>query len=224
MYPRIKLYTSLAILLLTSMCTIYDPRGAVISPNGLICQTRTDIDLMSRKQTAECYYQCPDGTVLQPEIEGGLSEDSPLYSASQEQADAQLCSEVLQPTATEPPATAAAVATQPAVSPPPATPTLETPVVEQPPLLRGDVSMCDVTSDLINFRLVEAAPDLTGKSLEVQIADQSTSCFVNPVNTSLLTCTLPPGVSFPARVVVRLDGATLNDFMYDGVGCATPAP
>jgi hypothetical protein len=87
--------------------------------------------------------------------------------------------------------------------------------------------MCDVASSLINFRMNEPVPDLTGKDLTVQIADQPTTCSVNPVNTSLLTCTIPPGVTFPARVFVSLDGATVNDFIYNGLGCAkiaTPFP
>jgi hypothetical protein len=91
--------------------------------------------------------------------------------------------------------------------------------------------MCDVASNLINFRLVASAPDLTAGELQVQIADLPSSCFVNPVNTSLLTCTIPPGIFFPARVVVRLDNALVNDFVYNGLGCAkiatpfpTPAP
>jgi hypothetical protein len=35
-----------------------------------------------------------------------------------------------------------------------------------------------------------------------------------------LTCNLPASVTFPIRVLVRLDGAVANDFMYDGLGCA----
>jgi hypothetical protein len=79
--------------------------------------------------------------------------------------------------------------------------------------------MCDQTVDLISFRMAETAPDLTDKDLTVQISDQETTCQVNPVNTSLLTCALPGSVSFPARVLVTLDGAVVNDFNYDGTGC-----
>jgi hypothetical protein len=68
--------------------------------------------------------------------------------------------------------------------------------------------------------MIEPVPDLAGKDLEVQIGDQPTACFVNPVNTSLLSCNIPAGVTFPARVFVSLDGATVNDFIYDGLGCA----
>lgn len=73
--------------------------------------------------------------------------------------------------------------------------------------------------DLISFRMVETAPDLTDTDLTVQISDQETACEVNPVNTSLLTCDLPVTITFPARVLVTLDGAVVNDFNYDGIGC-----
>jgi hypothetical protein len=80
--------------------------------------------------------------------------------------------------------------------------------------------MCDVGIHLINFRMVEPVPGLTVEGLELQIDDRPATCSVNPTNPSLLTCTIPAGVSFPARVLVRLDGVTVNDFVYDGLGCA----
>ena len=80
--------------------------------------------------------------------------------------------------------------------------------------------MCDVAVNLISFRMFEPVPDLTTGTLDVQIADQPSSCETNPTNPSLLTCTIPPGVFFPARVVVHLNGAMVNDFIYDGLGCA----
>ena len=87
--------------------------------------------------------------------------------------------------------------------------------------------MCDQTTDLISFRIAETAPDLTDELVTVQIAEQETTCDVNPVNTSLLTCTLPAVITFPAQVAVSLDGAVVNDFQYDGIGCIlvdTPIP
>ena len=80
--------------------------------------------------------------------------------------------------------------------------------------------MCDVGINLINFRMIEPVPDLTVEGLEVLLDGQPTTCSVNPTNTSILTCTIPPGVAFPAPVLVRLDGAVVNDFVYDGLGCA----
>jgi hypothetical protein len=80
--------------------------------------------------------------------------------------------------------------------------------------------MCDTGADLVSFRIVQPPPDLTGKTLTVQIAEQESACYVNQTNPSLLTCTIPAGVTFPARVVVNLDGAVVNDFNYDGLYCA----
>jgi hypothetical protein len=99
------------------------------------------------------------------------------------------------------------------------------------PILTGQVTMCDLGASLINFRMIEPVPDLTQKTLTAQIADIETACFVNPTNPSLLTCKVPPQVTFPTKVTVNLDGAIVNDFSFEGIGCdeittpvATPAP
>src|SRR6185503_5039189 len=97
------------------------------------------------------------------------------------------------------------------------------------PLLTGTVSMCDLGGKLINFRFAQPLQDITGRTLEVQIGIQKSTCYVNPTNRSLLTCRIPIGVSFPADIVVRLDRRVVNEFVYNGLGCAvittpTPAP
>lgn len=228
MHRKLKLFAAFSTLLL-SMCTFYDQSGAIVSPNGLSCQNRTDYGLFQSERAAECYYKCPDGTVRQPEIKGEFSVSSPLYSAPQAEMDGQYCQGAMltstpRPTSEVPTdlpvdATATpAFSTEQALPSPSATSLITVP--NQPPLLRGDVTMCDVAVNLISFRMLEPVPDLTAAALEVQIADQPSFCTVNPTNTSLLTCTIPPGVVFPARVFVRLDGATVNDFIYDGLGCA----
>ena len=75
--------------------------------------------------------------------------------------------------------------------------------------------------NLISFRIVQPAPDLTGKALTVLIAGQASTCAVNPVNTSLLTCTAVTPLAFPMNVVVELDGVVVNDFTSHGLGCLT---
>ncbi|HET9591097.1 MAG TPA: hypothetical protein VFO91_20090 [Anaerolineales bacterium] len=95
------------------------------------------------------------------------------------------------------------------------------------PLLTGAVTSCDPSTNSINFRMVESPPDLTDSDLVVLIADQEAACDVNPVNPSLLTCTITPPLSFPVRVIVHLDGVQVNSFSYPGEGCplnATPTP
>ena len=94
-------------------------------------------------------------------------------------------------------------------------------------MLTGSVTLCDEPTGLISFRMVDTALDLTDRVLTVQISEQQTTCAVNPVNTSLLTCDLPSPISFPVEIVVSLDGAVVNDFTFDGIGCVlidTPIP
>jgi hypothetical protein len=217
---KIKLFFAFSALLLT-VCKCYDDRGAVTSTNGLSCENYTDYGFSAwgGEGRAECFYICPDGTVRQPDIPGKLSASSPLYSASKADLDSQFCPGVPQPTPTQPPA-----------SPPPtlaASPTAQASATAEisptapPPLLTGEVPSCDKSMNLINFRMVEPAPDLTGKTLTVQISDVESTCAVNPLNASLLTCKSPVPLTFPTRVVVRLDGVVINDFTDNGLGCIT---
>ncbi len=242
MTRTIKLLLILSAFLL-SMCRSYDQNGTVASINGLSCQNYTDYGFLKRSQRATCFYVCPDRTVAQPDISENFSESSSLYSATKKDLDSQFCSVAALPVATQQLASTSAPATPlvtaSATSSPIETATVATiaqasPVAEisatlesQSALLTGDVTMCDQTVDLISFRIVKPAPDLTDKLVTAQISEQETTCAVNPVNTSLLTCTLPGSVTFPARVVVSLDGAVVNDFPYDGIGCIlvdTPIP
>ena len=226
---------------LLSMCRTYDQNGTVASINGLSCQNYTNYGLLKRSQGAACFYVCPDGTVAQPNISENFSDSSSLYIATKKELDSQFCNIASLPTATQQLASTSVPATQLVTSSPTASPiatattTLQaSPVAEisataqtQSPLLTGDVTMCDQTTDLISFRIVESAPDLADKLVTVQIAEQEITCAVNPVNTSLLTCILPGSVTFPTTVVVSLEGAVVNDFQYDGVGCIlvdTPIP
>ena len=210
---------------LFTMCRAYDQGGPVVSPNGLSCQNYTNYGSFS--QGAACFYSCPDRSVRQPELSENFSPESALYSASKGEMDAQFCGMASAPTATIPPAATdtplATLVSIPSRTLTPAvdvSPTLEAAAtIVSSPLLTGSVTMCDQIVDLISFRMAETAPDLTDKDLAVQISDQETTCEVNPVNTSLLTCDLPATIIFPARVLVTLDGAVANDFNYDGIGC-----
>jgi hypothetical protein len=234
MRRKIKLFLAFSALLLTTMCKLYD-ETPVTSTNGLSCRNYTDHRFFEwgsekyhyylREERAECTYACPGGTVEQIDIPGKLSASSPLSSASKADLDSQFCGIAPEPAPTETPVSPSPT---PAASPTiQASPTATISPTPQPPLLSGGVTMCDTGLNLISFRIVEPAPDLTGKTIAVQIADQESTCAVNPTNPSLLTCTIPASVTFPARVVVSLDGAVVNDFTYDGLGCAeitTPMP
>lgn len=215
---KMKPFIVFSVLLLT-MCRFYD-EGARLSPiNGLACQAYTDYfkQGLETSKGMECYYSCPDGTVAGP-ID---FESDPSFSFSKGDLDRMLCGVVPKFTATQPAAEASPSPTEPATASPTgeASPTPESSPTPASPLLSGDVTMCDTGINLISFRIVGPPPDLTGRTLEVQISELESTCAVNPTNPSLLTCTIPPGVTFPARVVVSLDGVVVNDFTYDGLGC-----
>ena len=199
---------------LVTMCGTAPARELANPITGLSCQ--------GSGESMECYYTCPEGTV------GPLLFDGdPSLSLSKGDFNRLYCETAPEVTSTVPPASAS-----PSPSPtiPPtedATATVVVPVTAQDPLLEENVSMCDLGGKLINFRLVVPAQGLTFVGLEVQIAEHESICYVNPSNPSLLTCTIPNDISFPAHVVVSLDDAVVNDFLYSGVGCSiltTPTP
>jgi hypothetical protein len=191
---------------LVTMCGTIPERQLANPIDGLSCSGSVE--------QMECSYTCPDGTTVGPIA----FEGDPSLSLSEGDLDRRYCDVAPQPTSTRPPAT---VSPSPTSSPTIAAPATEVvPVTGQDPLLAETASMCDLGGKMINFRIVEPAPDLTGKTLEVQIADQESACYVNPTNPSLLTCLIPNDITFPAQVVVSLDGAIVNDFLYSGIGCA----
>jgi hypothetical protein len=198
------------------MCRWYDEAGLVTSTNGLSCLNYTSYG--SFEKGADCSYICPDRTVRQITLPGKFSASSKLYSTSKEDLDIEFCDMASGPAPTEPP-----VATDTATLP--ASPTAQASAAtaisptSPSPLLTGEVTSCDKSRNLINFRMVEVAPDLAGKELAVLISNQASTCAVNPLNPSLLTCTIQTALIFPMRVVVQLDGAVVNDFTSDGLGC-----
>ena len=230
MNKNIKLFFALTFsALLLTMCRFYDDAARVSPMDGLSCQGYTDYFEQGStvSKGLECYYVCPTGVAGPIEFQA-----DPSISLSKGDLDRQYCGITsAQLTATEP---AASMSLTPAASPsaaasptaqasatPRATPT------PQPPLLTGEVTMCDGATDLISFRIVQPPPDLTDKALTVQISGQESTCTVNPVNPSLLTCTIPQPITFPSDVVVSLDGVVVNEFSLNGVGCInvdTPVP
>ena len=220
--------------LLLTMCKNYAGES-ITYRNGLSCRNYVDTRFFEwqgekynfyvSEEGAECSYMCPDGTIRETDVSGSISS---LYAASQEELDGQFCG-IATPTATaEPSITAPATITSaPTQTPTRVTSATATAPAISAPLLSGGVSMCDLGGKLINFRILASAPDLTGRTLEVQIAEQESSCYVNPTNPRLLTCRIPNDISFPATIVVTLDGALVNNFEYNGLGCTiltTPTP
>ena len=194
-----------------TMCGTVPARELANPIEGLSCQAVTG----SGQPTMECFYTCPEGTVGPILFEG-----DPSLSLSKGDFDRRYCENVPQSTSTVP---AASPSPSPSPTSPPAeqaTATVAVPVTAQDPLLAETVSMCDLGGKLINFRLLEPAPELDPETLDVKIAEQDSTCYVNPTNPSLLTCRIPNDISFPAQVVVSMNGAIVNDFLYNGVGCS----
>ena len=208
MRKKLMLFMVLSSFLVT-MCGRFADRELANPIDGLSCQAVTG----SGQRALECHYTCPEGTVGPILFEG-----DPSLSLSKGDFDRRYCETVPQSTATSPPASPSPSPTTPPTIEP--TATVAVTVTAQDPLLAETVSMCDLGGKLINFRLLEPASELTAESLDVQIAGQDSTCYVNQTNPSLLTCTIPNDISFPAQVVVRLDGAIVNDFLYSGVGCS----
>ena len=233
MRRTIKLFLVFSTLLLTTMCKSYQG-GTVSLPTGLSCENYIDYRFFEwrgeeykfylEEPGATCSYTCPDGIVMEVDIPGEFSTSSPLAFASKADLDAQFCGVALPATPTQPPPTASPTAvaspTLAATATITASPTLESTATALPPLLTGRVLMCDTGANLINFRIADPTPDLTGKTITAQINETESTCAVNPTNPSLLTCTLPTDVTFPATIVVSVDGVVVNDFVYDGLGCA----
>lgn len=191
--------------------------------NGLRCENYKDL---SGNEGANCSYVCPDGSEKERTISGTIS---PLYAASRAELDAELCGVALQPALSPSPVPSAMPTETPTLPPTPSAQPSGTAeiVVTGSSLLTGTVTMCDTGGGLISFRIVQPPPDLSGKTLTVRIGERESACYINQTNPSLMTCTIPNGVAFPARVVVNLDRAVLNDFIYDGLWCTqltTPLP
>ncbi|RPJ22865.1 MAG: hypothetical protein EHM33_22445, partial [Chloroflexi bacterium] len=203
MHKKINLVIVFSAFLLT-MCRGY--AEPVSTLEGLSCRPYTAYlqDGLSTSKGLECHYTCPDGTVVGPFD----APADPSLSATEGDLDRQLCG-IAPPTFTpmEPTAT-----TSPTAVPSPtlevtatgailptieATLTAEIPATGESSVLTGRVTMCDTGVNLISFRIVQPLPDLTGKTLTVQIAEQESACYVNQTNPSLMTCTIPAGVTFP---------------------------
>jgi hypothetical protein len=207
MHGKTRLFLLLSVLLITS-CTSFAGNSITYS-NGLSCRNSTD--------GANCSYTCPDGSTEQVTVSGSVS---PIYAASSEELDEQFCG-IPAPSTPTPRASATPTPrrTQTLAVSPTSTGTASATVTAEP-LLSESISMCDLGGKLINFRILAPATELSDETLNVEIAGDETTCYVNPTNRSLLTCTLPNNIRFPAHIVVTLDGALVNDFMYSGLGCS----
>jgi hypothetical protein len=222
---KTKVFLLLSAFLIT-MCKNY-ANESITYRNGLTCQNYVDYRFFewdgneyrfyTTQEGADCTYMCPNGVTRPVAVSGSTST---FYAASNNELDEQFCGVAAAPTSTPPPTDSPTPPFEPSPTSSPTLAATATVLVTADPLLAETVSMCDLGGKLINFRILEPPPDLTERDLEVRIADEESPCYINPTNPGLLTCSIPNNITFPARIVVSLDGAVVNDFVYNGVGCA----
>jgi hypothetical protein len=90
------------------------------------------------------------------------------------------------------------------------------------PILTGEVTYCEPASYTMNLRLDHSfVPSSFNHT--VTINGDPMTCKVNGSNSTLLTCSYPAPVVFPANIKVSINDIVVNDFMYDGAACVIPA-
>lgn len=90
-----------------------------------------------------------------------------------------------------------------------------------PASLTAHVNACTLAQGYITFTLSDQAPDLTNKKLEVSINNDPVACLTTSEGPKTFRCTLPQKIKFPALVIIKLDGAEVNRFIYSGADCST---
>lgn len=232
---RRKAFLSIVLMaFLISMCRFYDEKlGYVTYQNGWSCQTYTDYfgSGLNVESGHECKVVCANGTTSPAQ-----SVQNPLEL---EKVDLGAFCTGVQSTSTreeptEPPATPTAtpisgVTESASTLPPPATATVTATPSPIVPLLTNEMTSCGKNNQLgwwVNFRLAGPRLNLSGKDLEVTIGGALSPCGINQENTSLLTCFPPPSVTYPAPVVVKVDGVEVNNFDVNlsETICAGPTP
>ena len=96
-----------------------------------------------------------------------------------------------------------------------------TPAENFPPILTGEITFCDPTSHVMNFRFVDGfiPQDYNHK---VTLNGIEIKCVVNPSNHSLLSCEYPVSATFPADIQVWRGEQIVNEIKYDGRACFVP--
>lgn len=154
-----------------------------------------------------CPLTCPDGST----VTFTTTSPSSVTSASLASLQATYCKA---PTAT---------ATLTLTPPPSSTPTSTIPPTDALlPILTGQISTCDYRSGLVNFYL--ATPNLVPSNAHLYIDGVEAVCSIPSNNSSIFSCTLPAGKTFPAQVTTTLGGVQLDEFTFDGAGCTQFAP
>ncbi len=210
-YPRLILLFT-AILVFMCRCNFPDDKKTIVYSDNTYdgCTGFTDIDLQSTadKSGYTCFLTCPDGSTVSYDI-----FSTPVFGQKLQKGElqAKYCKAGAAATAT-----VTATLTQTPVGP--------APVGGTSPLLSGNVTACSLKDGYINFRLVDNAPAITGSELLVTINGVKVNCTVPPNNLTILSCTLPAGITFPTDVKVAIGDSVANQFSYNGDECLYVEP
>jgi hypothetical protein len=90
------------------------------------------------------------------------------------------------------------------------------------PILTGEVTYCNAATYTMNLRFDHSFVP-SNFNHQVTINGDPMVCKVNGSNSSLLTCSYPSSVVFPANIKVSINDITVNDFTVDGTACVIPA-
>jgi len=88
------------------------------------------------------------------------------------------------------------------------------------PILTGEVTYCDSQTRTINLRFVDGFVTQDFQH-QVTINGEVVNCKINESNSTLLTCSYPASIAFPANIQIETGGITVNDFDFNGAACQT---
>ncbi len=182
-----------------------------------------DTDTSRYDGTFDC--KNPDGSMLTCPYTGAAVTNSKVFLRDQTSVmtDAQFWAYLgcVSPSQATPTSTPTPVPTSTATAAPAAA---ESNQGVAAPLVTGDVSACNVNDGFINFKLVEGVPPFNSNEVVVVMNGTQVNCTVPSNNTSVLSCGLPAGVTFPLQVSVARGDSVANQFSYNGDACLYVAP
>lgn len=224
-YPRLSLIFTAFAVMFCRVVGCSDPQTMTMREGSetttFVCTSYTDFNPAAESngmvKGVTCNIPCPGNTVVKVD-RPDVFDPQFLSSHSTSEIQAMYCPGLSAPTAT-----ATATSTPPATATATSTPT-KAPTATPLPYLSGDVTACNLSDRYINFVIDPNALDINGLDFEVTIGGVPSTCSIPSSNTGILSCTFPQNQTFPAQVIVNVDGFITNDFTFDGSSCAVNPP
>src|SRR5512140_2883778 len=92
------------------------------------------------------------------------------------------------------------------------------------PPLNEVVQSCNLATHVMVFAFAAPTPDLTGKTLTVDVQGQPSQCSSPSGMPGMLSCKIAPNTSFPAGIVVKVNGQVVQLFPFSGELCYATLP